>query len=66
MEVRYLIKISRKNKRYYCGESNLYVSYVYDDGTWFGAGRRKKAKAFTAKEAADWLRGKKGFSMVKK
>lgn len=63
----YLIKVSRKNKKYYCGEYNLYVgfSYVGGDG-WMSLLNRRRAQWFTGKEAQEWIRNCKGFTIVKK
>ena len=62
----YLIKVSRKNKRNYCGEDNLYVDYTYTGDGWFVLSARKNAQWFTSKEAADFVKRNKGFSIIKK
>ncbi len=62
----YLIKVSRNNRRNYCGESNLYIGFSYDGGDWFTLMNRKNAQWFTGREAQEWIRAHKGFTIVRR
>ncbi len=62
----YLIKVSRKNRRNYYGESNLYIGFCYDGGDWFSLMNRRNAQWFTGKEAQEWIRSHKGFTIVRR
>ena len=62
----YLIKVSRKNERNYCGEDQLYIDYSYTAHGWFVLNTRDNAQWFTAKEAAEFVSRVKGFQVVKK
>ena len=65
-EGQYLIKVSRKNKRCYYGEDNLYLRFTYCDGGWLSFGTRKEAQWFTGHEVQEWIKTHKGFTIVKK
>ena len=66
-EGEYLIKVSRNNKRCYCGDDQMYVDFTYT-GDWFALSNRKEAQWFSGKEAHELITTKfrKGFSIVKK
>ena len=62
----YLIKVSRNNVLNFCGEDQQYIDYTYIRHGWFALGSRKDAQWFTGVEAYEWLKGKKGFTIVKR
>jgi hypothetical protein len=62
----YLIKVSKNNKRNWCGEDQKYIDYTYTQKGWFSLCCRKNAQWFSGVEAQEFIKGKQGFTIVRK
>lgn len=62
----YLIKVSKHNRLNWCGMDKQYIDYTYLQSGWFALSCRKNAQWFSGLEAQEFIRGKKGFHIVKK
>lgn len=62
----YLIKVSKNNKLNWCGADNQYIDYTYLQRGWFALSTRENAQWFTGIEAQEFIKGKKGFYIVRR
>ena len=62
----YLIKVGKNNKKNWCGIDQQYIDYTYLQSGWFALSCRKDAQWFSGIEAQEFIKGKKGFTIVKR
>ena len=62
----YLIKIGKNNKRNWCGSDQQYIDYTYLRSGWFSLSCRKDAQWFSGIEAQEFIKDKRGFTIVKR
>lgn len=62
----YLIKVGKNNKTNWCGIDQQYIDYTYLQSGWFALSCRKDAQWFSGVEAQEFIKGKKGFAIVKR